>query len=231
MNAVLFSIHSDEAAVLTVMLQQAGASVRVVRDLGQVIHSWEGQPADIVVLAWSHEEPVLSDSLHQMRTLTAAPLVVIVDALVEADQVALYEAGADLVIPRPYGVRLLLAMIRALLRRSSGVPYFSLPTLHQGGVALDPAARTVQVGEAQPVRLTQLEFRLLYTLMTHSGQIIPSERIVDLVWGYSGEGSRELVRGLVQRLRAKVEPNPHIPKYILTEPGVGYYFDRYSEPE
>jgi len=231
MNAVLFSTHSDEAAVLTVMLQQSGASVRVVRDLAQAIHAWEGQPADIVLLARSLEEPELLESLRQIRTLTAAPLVLIVDALVEADQVALYEAGADLVVPRPYGVRLLLAQIRALLRRSAGVPYFSLPTLHQGEVALDPAARTVQVGEARPVRLTQLEFRLLYTLMTHSGQIIPSERIVDLVWGYSGEGSRELVRGLVQRLRAKVEPDPHAPRYILTEPGVGYYFDRYGEAD
>jgi DNA-binding response OmpR family regulator len=74
------------------------------------------------------------------------------------------------------------------------------------------------------MHLTHLEFRLLYTLMTHAGQVIPTERIVENVWGYDGEGNRELVRGLVQRLRSKVEPDPRQPVYILTEAGIGYYF-------
>ena len=93
-------------------------------------------------------------------------------------------------------------------------------------VVLDPSIRTVQVGDNPAKRLTQLEFRLLYTLMINVGQIIPTDQIVEHVWGYSGEGTRELVRGLVQRLRSKVEPVPRKPEYILTEPGIGYYFNR-----
>ena len=119
-----------------------------------------------------------------------------------------------------------LAQIRAILRRSAGVPFFSLPTLTQKDVMLDPTDRTVRVGEQDPKRLTQLEFRLLYTLMTHVGQIIPTDKIVEHVWGYSGEGNRELVRGLVQRVRSKIEAEPHKPEYILTEVGIGYYFSR-----
>jgi DNA-binding response OmpR family regulator len=84
----------------------------------------------------------------------------------------------------------------------------------------------VTLAEGEPKHLTQLEFRLLYALMTHAGQIMPAENIVEHVWGYSGEGNRGLVRGLVQRLRAKVEPDPRNPEYILTEPGVGYRFRR-----
>ena len=61
-------------------------------------------------------------------------------------------------------------------------------------------------------------------LMTHPGQIINNEAIVENVWGFKGEGNRELVRGLVQRLRAKVEPDPKKPTYIVTDPGVGYTF-------
>ena len=137
-----------------------------------------------------------------------------------------FEAGADLVSIRPYSVRVLLAQIRATLRRSSGIPFFTLPTLTQQDVQLDPSNRTVQVGEQEPKRLTHLEFRLLYTLMTHVGQIIPTEQIVEHVWGYAGEGNRELVRGLVQRLRSKVEANPREPQYIITEMGIGYYFNR-----
>ena len=84
----------------------------------------------------------------------------------------------------------------------------------------------VKVGDGESKRLTQLEFRLLYTLMTHAGQILPAQNIVEYVWGYEGEGNRELVRGLVQRLRSKVEPNNRNPCYIMTEPGIGYYFNR-----
>ena len=125
---------------------------------------------------------------------------------------------------RPYSVRALLAQIRALMRRGSGIPFFSLPMLTQKDVLLNPSDRTVQVGDRGPKHLTQLEFRLLYTLMTNIGQIIPSDQIVEQVWGYTGDGNRELVRGLVQRLRTKVEAVPRQPEYIITESGIGYYF-------
>jgi DNA-binding response OmpR family regulator len=65
--------------------------------------------------------------------------------------------------------------------------------------------------------------------MTHAGQIIPSANLVEHVWGYSGEGNQELVRGLVKRLRSKIEPDPKKPQFVLTEPGIGYYFNRFTE--
>jgi DNA-binding response OmpR family regulator len=136
----------------------------------------------------------------------------------------LLENGADLVVVRPFSARLLIAQIRALLRRIGGVPVFSLPTLSLSGLTLDPATRTVQVEGQSPRRLTHLEFRLLYTLMIHCGQVLPTDTIVERVWGYSGEGDRDLVRGLISRLRAKVEVDPHNPHYILTVPGIGYSF-------
>lgn len=77
--------------------------------------------------------------------------------------------------------------------------------------------------------LTHLEFRLLYTLMIHRGQVLPTETIVEQVWGYTGQGDKELVRGLVRRLRTKVEPDPGKPRYILTVAGVGYSFNQQEE--
>jgi DNA-binding response OmpR family regulator len=91
-------------------------------------------------------------------------------------------------------------------------------------LVLDPATRTVEVSGRPSQRLTHLEFRLLYTLMMHQGQVIPTETLVERVWGYSGQGDRDLVRGLVSRLRAKVEVDARNPQYILTIPGVGYSF-------
>jgi len=115
------------------------------------------------------------------------------------------------------------------MRRSSGLPYFSLPALSQAGVTLDPSKRSVQVGDRSAARLTQLEFRLLYALMTHPGRVVPSENLVEYVWGYGGEGNQSLVRGLISRLRSKLEPDPSSPRYILTEAGIGYFFE--PEPD
>jgi DNA-binding response OmpR family regulator len=226
MQAILFSPHPDESNVLQVILQQAGFMVRTYRSLEQAIAAWPESPADLILAVLSGEHTKSLVQMKQLRAHTAVPILLISDLLSDDLFVNYLEAGADLVIIRPYSVRALLAQIRATLRRSSGLPFFSLPTLTQQDVQLDPSNRTVQVGDGEPKRLTHLEFRLLYTLMTHVGQIIPTEQIVEHVWGYSGEGNRELVRGLVQRLRSKVEANPRQPQYILTEVGIGYYFKR-----
>jgi DNA-binding response OmpR family regulator len=229
MQAMLFTPHADEAAVLTVILQQIGFSVRAVRNLDQAIEAWPEHPADFILISFTEDKKLAIRQIENMRMFAAVPICVITDPLSEDQHVSILESGADLVMFRPYGVRYLLAQIKALIRRSAGIPFFSLPSLSHRDLTLDPSRHTVIVADNQPKRLTQLEFRLLYTLMTHAGQIIPTDQIIEHVWGYSGEGNRELVRGLVQRLRAKIEPTPRQPHYILTEPGIGYYFNRHDE--
>ncbi|UCF29516.1 MAG: response regulator transcription factor [Chloroflexota bacterium] len=200
--------------------------VRATHNLDQAIESWPNNPADFILIVLTGEHSKSLTQVKLLRAHTVVPIFLISDLLPDDEHVNYLEAGADLVLFRPYSVRALLAQIRAILRRSSGVPFFSLPTLTQKDVMLDPSDRTVRVGDQVPKRLTQLEFRLLYTLMTHVGQIIPTDKIIEHVWGYTGEGNRELVRGLVQRVRSKIEANPHKPEYILTEVGIGYFFSR-----
>jgi DNA-binding response OmpR family regulator len=182
---------------------------------------WTERPADLILLNVTGD---LLAQVHRVRAETDVPLAVIVDPVAESVHYDLLEAGADRVLSRPYGGRLLIAEIRALMRRAGTVPLFSLPTLSQAGLILDAGARTVQVTDRPPRRLTHLEFRLLYTLMSHRSQVLPTDVIVERVWGYTGRGDRELVRGLVSRLRAKIEPEPRSPRYIHTVPGVGYSF-------
>jgi two-component system KDP operon response regulator KdpE len=225
MQAVLFAHHNDESAVLSLILQQAGFRVRLIRSLDDAISAWPEQPLEFILIALPDDRLGAIEQVGQLRGFTAVPILVISDPLPEDLFVNLLEEGADLLVLKPYSVRGLLAQIRSLLRRTAGVPFYSLPTLSQSDISLDPSNRTVTVGSKSPKHLTQLEFRLLYTLMTHRGQVIPSENIVENVWGYSGEGSRDLVRGLVQRLRSKVEPDPKQPQYIFTVSGVGYRFD------
>lgn len=229
MLTLLFAPDADEAAVLTLVLQRAGFEVRLVTEAEQMAQGWQDRPTELFFFAFNEEKNPTPEFISQLRLENQAPIVVVFEKGDESSQVTLMEAGADLIFVRPYSPRLLVAQLRALMRRSSGMPYFSLPALSQAGVTLDPAKRSVQVSEKQAARLTQLEFRLVYALMTHPGRVIPSENLVEYVWGYGGGGDASLVRGLVSRLRSKIEPDPSNPKYIVTEAGIGYYFE--PEPD
>ena len=163
MQAVLFSPHVDETNILQVILQQAGFMVRTSPSLDQAIEAWPENPADLIMAVLTGEHTRKLTQIKQLRAHTAVPILLITDPLPDDEFVKFLEAGADLVFMRPYSVRGILAQIRATLRRSVGIPFFSLPTLTQQDVQLDPANRTVKVAEGEPKRLTQLEFRLLYT--------------------------------------------------------------------
>jgi DNA-binding response OmpR family regulator len=221
MYAMLLAKNVDEKAVLSLVLQRAGLAVTTANDLERAMKTWLERPADLIVLALDVDPLV---QVRGARAETEVPILLIADAVEEEIHCALLQAGADLVLFRPFSARLLIAQVQALIRRAGSVPLFSLPTLDLAGLTLDSAARTVQVHGQPARRLTHLEFRLLYTLMSHRGQILPAEVIVDRVWGYTGSGDKELVRGLVSRLRAKVEPEPRNPRYIVTVPGIGYVF-------
>lgn len=226
MQALLFAFHQEESAVLSLLFQQAGFIVQTAKKLEAAVENWPAQPVDLICIVLDSDLQKEISTIKQLRSHAVVPMVVITDPLTENLEIALLEAGVDLIVSRPYGFRLLLARIRAILRRTAGVPFHSLPTMTSGGLVLDPSNRSIQIEEKEIKRLTQLEFRLLYTLMVHAGQIIPTDNIVEHVWGYSGEGNRELVRGLVQRLRSKVEPDKRNPRYIMTEKGIGYYLNK-----
>jgi len=228
--ALLVATDADEKALLSIALQRAGLAVVTDGDGDHAVDKWPVRPADMIILVGHDEGQELLALVRRFRGVTQVPIVLVDNTLQEDLHVLILEAGADLVRYRPYSSRLLISQLRALLRRAGGVPIFSLPTLSLGGLTLDPAARVVRVGDGESTRLTQLEFKLLYTLMVHRGQVLPTDTIVEQVWGYSGEGNRDLVRGLVNRLRSKVEPEPKEPRYVMTVPGVGYTFN-IGEPQ
>jgi DNA-binding response OmpR family regulator len=164
------------------------------------------------------------DQVRRVRAETLAPLILAINLADEDLHCQLLKMGADLVIRPPFSAKLLIAQVEVLLRRVSSLPAFSLPVLKAAGFTLDPTARTIEVTGKPAKRLTHLEFRLLYTLIINRGYVVPTEMIVERVWGYTGQGHRDLVRGLVSRLRVKVEAEPRHPEYILTVPGIGYQF-------
>ncbi len=220
MYALLLAHHADESAVLRLVLQRAGLSSRVTTDLTQAIQEWDDQPLDLILLSFRDQVPI--DQIRLIRSKTEAPLVIISPYLDEDFHIELLEVGVDKIVFRPYSARLLIAQMRGLLRRARGASIYNLPNLQLGDLTLDPSVRTLEDKSGVTKHLTRLEFRLLYTLMIHNGQVLTAETLVERVWGYSGRGDRDLVRGLIKRLRAKVEPDPSNPSYIITIPGVGY---------
>jgi DNA-binding response OmpR family regulator len=226
MEALLYSPSRDETAILASIIQQAGLFVKTTHNLDQTIESWADHPSDLILLSFFGNYQQAIQQIGQLRALSVVPILVLVDLLAEDILVNFYTVGADLVITRPYSPLLLLHIIHAQLRHNNTISFYSLPSLVKSGVTLDPSIRAVTVSPGKPKHLTQLEFRLLYSLMIHAGQIIPTDKIIEEVWGYHDEASRDLVRGLVQRVRAKIEDDPQKPRYILTEPGLGYYFQQ-----
>ena len=222
MYALLVAEDNDDTAIFSMVLQRAGLAVTAAKDLDRAMRNWSQRPADIILLSLPDCLP--QEQVQQVRNETSVPLVLIVNGLDEPLHCELLKMGADLVVAPPISPKLLIAQVGVLLRRAGTVPSFSLPTLSVANLTLDPATRTVDVGDKSTQRLTHLEFRLLYTLMMNRGQVIPTETLVERVWGYTGQGDRDLVRGLVSRLRGKVEIDARNPQYVLTVPGIGYSF-------
>jgi DNA-binding response OmpR family regulator len=220
MLALILCDEADETALLGIAAQRAGATLHSTARLELALQTLGRDQVDLIIAAL--RTGALVDTTRRIRIASSTALTVISPSRDEDTLCRLYEAGADLVLTRPYSARLLISQIRALLRRSSGTALAPLPSLQVSGLHLIPATRTVSVDGQPPSRLTPLEFRLLYTLMIHPGQTIPTETLIERVWGYEGEGSVELARGLISRLRAKLERVPREPTLILTVPGVGY---------
>lgn len=223
MQAILVSPNANERDLLTHVLRQAGVAVASSGDYKRVLANWENHPADALLIAIGQEgNPV--EITQDVRVSTQVQLLIICDLVSENTIIDTLSEGADVVLTKPVSPLLVAAQALSMMRRANMVPAYVLPTLDLGPITLDPSTRTVSVKGLEPSRLTQLEFRLLYSLMLNRGQVLPTEVIVEKVWGYAAEGNRELVRGLVSRLRHKIEPNPEKPIFLETHPGIGYRF-------
>ena len=223
MQVLLVAHNPEEREILTYILKHAGWAVGSSISLQRVADKWLERPSDLIVVAWHDGSELLGDMI-TLRAVTQVPLLLIVNAPQEETLCELLRVGTDLVLARPVAPRVLAEYVRAILRRTHTVPTFVLPRLNVTEISLDPDTRMVTVLDGESRRLTQLEFRLLYVLMVNRGQVIPVDVIVERVWGYTGQGSRELVRGLVSRLRRKIEPDLREPRFIQNVPGVGYRF-------
>jgi DNA-binding response OmpR family regulator len=224
MHAAVIASDPSDRDFLAYALRQGGFTVTQRSSIKGLAPLMDQDDLALIVMETEDPAAAVSD-LKALRKKSDAPLIVLGEGVTEKTTCDLLEAGGDLVLQSPCSPRLLITYGHRLLRRSRTVHVGSLSTLDLGSIRLNPATFTVHVQDRSAKRLTPLEFRLLHLLMTSRGTAISTDMIVERVWGYSERGNRELVRGLVSRLRAKVEDNPSTPNYIHTIPGVGYLFE------
>jgi len=223
LQAIIAAGDPEERDYLSFLLRHVGLAVARTAESRHLPSVLAEHPVDLILLALDQQQDIV-DVTSQIRAVAQAPLVLVSERLSESQHCALLDAGADLVIERPYSSKLLSRYIRVLLRRAGSVPISALPELTAAGLTVDPMIRTVLLADGETRQLTPMEFRLLYLLMTNQGQVIPVDTIVERVWGYSGSGNRDLVRGLVRRLRQKLQVGREGRSYIENIPSIGYRF-------
>ena len=205
------------------LLRSRGYSVDVAGTGRDAIDTFERERPDLVILDLGLPDMDGSEVCRQIRERADTPIVVLSARGAEKDKVAALDRGADDYVTKPFGPEELLARIRAALRRSLGREATLHGTLSRGDLAIDFDRRRVHRGDAE-IRLTPKEFDLLTLLVTHAGRVLTQRAISKAIWGDHAAGQPEHLRVLVGQLRKKIEPDPANPRYLLTEPWVGYRF-------
>ncbi len=161
----------------------------------------------------------------ELRTWTAAPIVVLSARQSEDEKAALLDAGADDYVTKPFSAVEFRARIRAQLRRARMAPIAGGDApIVVGGLTIDVARRTVSRND-DTVHLTPTEWGLLSALVTHAGRTLTHRQLFDAVWGVQHGDAQQYLRVYIAHLRRKIEQDPVAPRLIVTEPGVGYRFE------
>ncbi len=219
MKALIVDDDLVLADVLAFTLRREGFEVFLAYDGVMALERWELEMPDIVILDVNLPRMDGFSVCREIRQLGNTPILLLTVRTDEDDIVTGLQAGADDYMVKPFSPRQLVARVHAILRRTlkmSPAPFMTSGELH-----LDLSQRLLTVGEGMPILLTILETRLLEYLMIHTEQILAMDGIIDYVWGPGG-GDRDMLRQLVRRLRAKIEPDPAHPTLITTVPGQGY---------
>ncbi|HEY7779182.1 MAG TPA: response regulator transcription factor [Ktedonobacterales bacterium] len=214
----------DLVDLLTFWLRGHGYEILRAYDGEQAIARWRDGKPDLVILDVEMPRVDGFEVCRRMSGESTALVMFLTCRERERDEVRALELGADDYLRKPFSPAQLLARLRALTRRARTTPSVSgATTITVGPITLDSMRHEVTRNGIK-VRLTPIESRLLHLLLTHSGQVLTTDLIVERVWGYDGTGDTGLVKTHIRHLRQKVEPEPNTPQFIVTIPGVGYTF-------
>jgi two-component system KDP operon response regulator KdpE len=225
MNPSTILIVDDEPQIRRVMLTTLASHgysvVEAVSGEEALEKIRTGRP-DLIILDVNMPGMSGLETCAEIRTSSDVPIIMLTIRNSERDKVQALDAGADDYVVKPFGVQELMARIRAALRRSG--PGDATPAFSSDDLKIDFEKRAVTV-KNNPVRLTPKEFELLRHLVANSGKALGHRRLLQAVWGPDYGEETEYLRVFINQLRKKIEPDPRKPRYIHTEPWVGYRFD------
>jgi two-component system, OmpR family, KDP operon response regulator KdpE len=204
---------------LRVVLRNAGFRVDSAGTKEEALDALAHRPPDAVLLDLVLPDGSGVDVCKQVREWSRVPIVVVSAVGDEREKVRALDAGADDYVTKPFGSDELTARLRAVLRRTADGS--SEPAIEVGDLHVDLADRRVSQ-DGNDVHLTPIEFDLLRVLAQNRGRLVTHRQLLQEVWGPSYENETHYLRVHVAHIRAKIEPDPARPRYVITEPGVGY---------
>ena len=218
-------VVDDEVQITRVLLrglESAGYQVRSANNGRAGLESFRAWLPDLVITDLSMPGFDGLELCSRIRQLSEVPLLVLSVKEDEPTKVKAFDLGADDYVAKPFGMAELTARVRALLRRSAAPQDDSAYAV--GDFSIDPQQRRVEVS-GKPIHLTPKEYDLIQYFMANRGKVLTHRAVLSAVWGSNSTEQPEYLRVFIANLRKKLERDPRNPKYIKTEPWIGYRFD------
>jgi two-component system KDP operon response regulator KdpE len=214
-------VVDDEPQILRALqlkLRTAGYAVETAETAEEALMKAAMRPPEAIILDLLLPDRSGTDVCRELRTWSKVPIVVLSAVGEETEKIAALDAGADDYVTKPFSGDELLARVRAQLRRSAPA---SRPVLEIGELRIDLEKRLVTMG-GEPVSLTPIEYDLLRLFAANEGKLLTHPTILREIWGPAYGEESNYLHVYVSHLRRKIEPDPARPRYLLTQPGVGY---------
>ncbi|GLW30593.1 response regulator [Actinoplanes regularis] len=210
LRAVRINLHARRYEVVT------------AADGAEALHAAAGEHPDLIVLDLGLPDLDGVEVIRRLRAWTPIPIIILSGRLDSRQKVDALDAGADDYVTKPFSVEELLARIRAVTRRTTTATGTPEP-IRIGPLTIDIADRTIRAEDGSPgVHLTPVEWQLLEVLARNPGRLVSQRQLLQQVWGPTYLKETDYLRQYVKHLRRKLEPEPTRPRYLITEPGMGY---------
>jgi two-component system KDP operon response regulator KdpE len=232
MSGAKILVVDDEPQIRRMMratLTSSGYQVDEAKTGEEALEKFRAFLPDLVLLDLNMPGMGGLEACRSMRDGSEVPIIILTVRNTEKEKVEALDAGADDYVSKPFGMQELMARIRAALRRAPSSPQSGPHGFSSDDLEIDFDQRRVRVRE-KSVRLTPKEFDLLRHLVAHGGRPVPHRELLQAVWGPDYGDETDYLRVFINHLRRKIEPDPSRPKYVLTEPWLGYRFAIPEEP-
>lgn len=223
-TGALILIVDDEPAILRALrtiLGGHGYQVEAAETGRHALESFQRRRPDLILLDLGLPDVDGLEVIREIRAQSNTPIVVLSVRGGERDKVAALDLGADDYLTKPFGVEELLARVRVALRHAARPASGSAPVFQTGDLRVDIDSRLVSIA-GREIHLTPTEYQLLRAFITHPNKVLTDRMLLHEVWGPEYGSEAHYLHVYVARLRKKIEEDPQRPRYLITEPGVGY---------